>query len=342
MKNKFIIALIISISALSLLSTALADDISVKVNGTLINADVPAMVINDRTVVPVRAVAEALNCDIEWDDTNKGVNIYRNNSLYMMWLEHNTAFKISPTSIENYYDMDTPPVVINDRTMLPLRALGELLGAQVNWDQQTLTASVDLDLGTLEENTGYAQNLMEYEKAMFSMYDAYNDYVHGTSNTVEAQIILNDGRMIKLELYPDIAPQTTSNFISLAQSGFYKGLTFHRVIKDFMIQGGGYDEYGVQKSAQSISGEFLANGYFNLITHDEGVISMARTQYDFDSASSQFFITHQKSHSLDGDYAAFGKVTDGMDVVDEIASVTTDANDKPLDNIVIEDIIIIE
>lgn len=338
MRKKLILAAVLAVSAVFCSLTALADDITVEVNGTKITSDVPAMVINDRTVVPVRAVSEALNCDIEWDDASKGVNIYRDNFLYMMWLERPTAFKLSPVAIEDYYDMDTPPVVINDRTMLPLRALGELLGAEVGWDQDTLTASVRLDIDINEDNDGYAEKLMSYEQSMYDMYDAYDAYVHGRSNVKRAVIALEDGRSIELELYPDIAPRTVANFEKLASEGFYNGLIFHRVIENFMIQGGGLNASGTQQQADTIYGEFVSNGYPNFIKHERGVVSMARTMQSADSASSQFFIMHMDTESLNGDYAAFGKVTSGLDVVDEIAGAETDSSDRPLSDIVISSV----
>ena len=128
---------------------------------------------------------------------------------------------------------------------------------------------------------------------------------------------------ITLELYPDKAPETVRNFLSLVESGFYNGLIFHRVIRGFMIQGGGMTKEFGEKPADSIRGEFIANGFMaNDIKHKRGVISMARTS-DPDSASSQFFIMHDDAPHLDAQYAAFGKVTDGMDVVDKIANVRT-------------------
>ena len=132
---------------------------------------------------------------------------------------------------------------------------------------------------------------------------------------------------IKLELDADIAPITVTNFINLVNDKFYDGLTFHRIIDGFMIQGGGYEKDGSRKIASSIKGEFLDNGVKNNISHKRGVISMARTQYNMDSASSEFFITQADSLHLDGSYAAFGYVIDGMDVVDKIAK-----NSKPTDN----------
>ncbi len=143
-----------------------------------------------------------------------------------------------------------------------------------------------------------------------------------------ATIEMEDGKVIKAELYPDVAPISVANFISLAGRGFYNGLIFHRVIKDFMIQGGCPKGNGTGGPGYCIKGEFAANGVNNPIKHERGVLSMARTSIP-DSAGSQFFIVHADSPHLDGQYAAFGKVTEGMDVVDEIANVRVDYNDKP-------------
>ncbi len=143
-----------------------------------------------------------------------------------------------------------------------------------------------------------------------------------------ATIEMESGGVIKAELYPDVAPVSVANFISLANSGFYNGLCFHRVIKGFMIQGGDPKGNGTGGPGYQIKGEFAANGVPNDLKHTAGVLSMARAG-DPDSAGSQFFIVHADSPHLDGQYAAFGKVTEGMDVVDEIASVRVDYNDKP-------------
>ncbi len=143
-----------------------------------------------------------------------------------------------------------------------------------------------------------------------------------------ATIEMEDGKVIKAELFPDIAPISVANFISLANKGFYNGLIFHRVIKDFMIQGGCPKGNGTGGPGYCIKGEFAANGVANPLKHERGVLSMARTSIP-DSAGSQFFIVHADSPHLDGQYAAFGKVTEGMDVVDEIANVRVDYNDKP-------------
>ena len=141
-------------------------------------------------------------------------------------------------------------------------------------------------------------------------------------------IEMEDGGVIKAELYPDIAPQSVYNFISLANSGYYDGLIFHRCIYGFMIQGGCPLGNGTGGPGWNIKGEFAANGVNNPIKHVRGVISMARSMNP-NSAGSQFFIMHKDAPHLDGQYAAFGKVVAGMDVVDKIASVPTDWNDKP-------------
>lgn len=148
-------------------------------------------------------------------------------------------------------------------------------------------------------------------------------------------IEMERGDRIKIELYPDIAPNTVNNFISLVSRGFYDGLTFHRIIEGFMIQGGDPDGNGTGGPDYCIPGEFSTNGFENNLKHSAGVLSMARAQ-DPDSAGSQFFIMHKDSPHLDGAYAAFGKVTEGMDIVDKIAACGTDWNDAPLAPVVMK------
>ncbi len=167
-------------------------------------------------------------------------------------------------------------------------------------------------------------------------YDMENQRV------INGEIVIKDMGTIKIELYPDIAPITVQNFVDLAKSGFYEGIIFHRVIAGFMIQGGDPDGNGTGGSGKYIKGEFRENGVDNPLSHMRGVLSMARRSYPYDSASSQFFIMHADGTYLDGSYAAFGRVTDGMDVVDAIAATPTDGNDKPLTDIVIERIEIFE
>lgn len=147
-------------------------------------------------------------------------------------------------------------------------------------------------------------------------------------------ITMKNGDVIKAELYPEIAPISVNNFISLIQKHFYDGLIFHRVINGFMIQGGCPDGTGMGGPGYSIKGEFASNGVKNDLKHTEGVLSMARAMHP-DSAGSQFFIMHKTSPHLDGSYAAFGKVIEGMDVVNKIATTRTDYSDRPLEKQVI-------
>lgn len=146
---------------------------------------------------------------------------------------------------------------------------------------------------------------------------------------INIKITMENGKTMEAELYPEVAPITVENFVSLIEDKFFDGLIFHRVISGFMIQGGDPTGTGMGGSKKTIKGEFLANGVVNDLKHTKGVLSMARTM-DPDSASSQFFIMHLDSPHLDGQYAAFGKVIKGIEVVDEIASVETDYRDKPL------------
>lgn len=154
-------------------------------------------------------------------------------------------------------------------------------------------------------------------------------------------ITMQNGDKMTLELYPEIAPITVENFVSLAKKGFYDGLIFHRVIESFMIQGGCPDGTGCGGPGHTIKGEFAANGIKNDLKHTRGVISMARTM-DPNSAGSQFFIMHQDAPHLDGQYAAFGKLTDGFDVLDKIATADTDRYDRPREDQKIKTVIVEE
>ena len=167
----------------------------------------------------------------------------------------------------------------------------------------------------------------EDNKAAFAALETVEYSVKNEEDPV-AVITMDSGSTIIVELYPDVAPNTVANFIELANDGFYDGLIFHRVISGFMIQGGDPNGNGTGGPGYTINGEFTANGFENLLSHDRGVISMARSTA-YNSAGSQFFIMHADYPSLDGQYAAFGKVVYGMDTVDAIASVKTDANNKP-------------
>ena len=158
-----------------------------------------------------------------------------------------------------------------------------------------------------------------------------------SKENLKAVITMDNGDIIELELYPEIAPVTVSNFKYLADKGFYNGLIFHRVIEGFMIQGGCPEGRGTGGPGYNIKGEFAANGVSNNLKHERGVISMARAMAP-DSAGSQFFIMHEDAPHLDGQYAAFGKVTSGIEAVDRIAKSDVNFSDKPLTDIVIKSI----
>ena len=149
------------------------------------------------------------------------------------------------------------------------------------------------------------------------------------------RITMDSGKTIRLELYPEIAPITVENFLDLVNKGFYNGLTFHRIIPGFMIQGGDPSGNGTGGPGYNIKGEFKSNGVNNTMKHERGVISMARA-FDPNSAGSQFFIMHKDAPHLDGEYAAFGKVIEGLETVDEIASVETGFQDAPVKKVVME------
>lgn len=148
---------------------------------------------------------------------------------------------------------------------------------------------------------------------------------------INIRITMDNGKQMEAELYPDVAPITVENFVNLVKQNFYDGLIFHRVIENFMIQGGDPTGTGMSGSENKIKGEFLANGVVNNLKHTRGVLSMARSM-DPNSASSQFFIMHKDAPHLDGQYAAFGKITKGIEVVDEIATTQTDMRDKPIED----------
>ncbi len=196
-----------------------------------------------------------------------------------------------------------------------------------NPEEQTETPKSEVDL---EEES---ENLPKVDVTTLEYYSYLND------SNPEIIISYKDFGDIKIQLFPDVAPNTVNNFIELVQNGFYSEIIMHRVIEDFMIQGGDPDGVGTGGSENQIPGEFSANGYENTLPHYRGVISMARSTM-MDSASSQFFIVHQDSLFLDGNYAGFGAMTAGFEVLDEIASVMTRSTDKPFEDVVIEKITI--
>ena len=169
----------------------------------------------------------------------------------------------------------------------------------------------------------------------YAFSETETDYVRLKVVTKKDDKITALGEIV-VKLEPDVAPITVANFKKLVGEGFYDGLIFHRVINNFMIQGGDPKGTGMGGSDENIKGEFASNGVENNISHKRGVISMARNGYDMDSASSQFFIVHKDSTYLDGDYAAFGAVVYGIETVDAVAVVQTNANDKPYNPVVIE------
>lgn len=339
MKKLMILSAVAVVAAMGITASA----VNVEVNGTRLDTD--AVIVNDRTLVPLRAVANALNCGVGWNEQTKGISLYSTDnetqsSLITCWIGKENAFKLKNLGFEKSYKMETVPQIIDDRTYVPLRAVSELMGADVSWNGETSTAVVtgEMPVGATDEEAQLCRNV---ETGLFVMYDAYSTYAQGKADTVKAEIELADGGIIALDLYKNIAPLSVANFVKLADEKFYDGLTFHRVINGFMIQGGGYDDKGEYKSAENITGEFFANGWMNFISHEPGIISMARAN-DPNSGSSQFFIVHKNSDFLDGQYAAFGKVTSGMEYVDKIAAVETDSSDKPLENVVIKTIRITE
>ena len=179
---------------------------------------------------------------------------------------------------------------------------------------------------TNESSEQTTEDLLTFEEEKTTFYDNYPEVSDNPIATIE----LSTGETIQIELYPNTAPNTVANFISLAESGFYDGVIFHRIIEDFMIQGGDPLGNGLGGPDYSIPGEFESNGFDNDLLHEPGVISMARSQSP-DSAGSQFFIMHKKSTHLDGEYAGFGKVIEGMDVVNTLATTETDQNDVPVE-----------
>ncbi len=226
------------------------------------------------------------------------------------------AFGMLKDGFDTLDSIATSPVSINSQSGERSVPVNEIV-----LDYVIITGTYDRDGADAADNTKPAETKSEEE-----LY----------ANPVKVEMSVKDYGKITLEVYPNLAPITVSNFLSLAKSGYYEGSVFHRIIEDFMIQGGEGDD-----SAKSIKGEFSSNGVYNPLKHDRGVISMARTNVP-DSASSQFFIMHKAAPHLDGQYAAFGKVIEGIEVVDEIAVVDTNASDAPYDEIVIEYVKVLE
>lgn len=267
-------------------------DITVILDGTTLDFDVAPQLVNDRTMVPMRAIFEALGASVSWDGDNRKITSVKGDKTVEMTID-DYIMNVNGTQIK----LDSAPFIAEgDRTLVPARAVAESFNADVSWIGDSKTVLI--------------------------LNDAKN-------SLVKAKIKISGYGDIDLALFGNVAPITVENFKSLANSGFYSGLIFHRVIKGFMIQGGGYNINFGEKDVQMIKGEFASNGINNGLKHTRGVISMARQGQDHDnviakdSASSQFFIMHEDAPSLDGEYASFGIVTNGMAVVDKIAGVDT-------------------
>ena len=217
-------------------ASAHAADITILVNGEKIQTDTPAVIENGRTLVPLRAISDSLGCDVSWDGENQGITVTDGESLFFTWIGRDYAFKTSATEIEKTSVLDVPPVIMSSRTMVPVRAVSEIFGATVNWDGTTSTVSIDYEKKNVK--AGLAEMFLAYEQSMYKKYDAYKGYADHSGNLVNAEIQLENGGVITLEMYPDIAPVTVANFVKLANEHFYDGLIFNRVISDFMVQGG--------------------------------------------------------------------------------------------------------
>lgn len=207
------------------------------------------------------------------------------------------------TIMVNGQTVEADNILYNGTTYVPLRAVSELLDKEVNFKKETNSVEIN-DMNITDKD-------IQKQNPIVTM-------------------TMENGEQVKIELYPEIAPNTVNNFISLINQGFYNGLNFHRVIPGFMIQGGDPAGNGSGGPGYGIEGEFSKNGIENNLIHTRGILSMARAQNP-NSGGSQFFIVVEDSLSLDGAYAAFGEVIEGMDVVDQIVNVATDINDKPLE-----------
>lgn len=308
---KKLISAVLAAGMMMTASTAVlagSSDITVILDGSTLAFDVEPEIIGDRTVVPMRAIFEALGAEVEWDDSQKMIYATNGETSVNMQI-HNPCMYVNGEEIT----LDQVPIIKDDRTLVPVRAVAESFDADVEWYGDTQTVLI------LSE---------------------------AKDSAVNAEIEIEDYGTISLLLFENVAPQTTANFRRLADSEFYSGLLIHRVINNFMIQGGGYDLRFQEKTSDTIQGEFSSNGIENNLSHTRGVISMARTTQSMDSASSQFFITQADAVYLDGDYAAFGIVTGGMDIVDSIAAVSTGTlpsigmDDIPMNPIKIKSVIV--
>lgn len=282
-----------------------AQTIHISLDGEFLTSPTPPIEKSGTVLVPLRLVSENLGAKVTYHHTTKEISIVSDDTQLNLCIGHTAA-----TDNGAPFSLSHAPEIMNDTAMIPLRFVGERLGCDVSWNASTQTVA----LARLTQDIPY------------------------TSNFPIATMIIKDFGTVTLELYPNLAPQTVANFTALANAKFYDGLTFHRIIQDFMIQGGDPLGTGTGGPGYSIEGEFYANGHTqNLLSHVKGVISMARTN-DPNSAGSQFFITSADSTFLDGQYAGFGRVVSGIDIIDQVAKVSTDERDMPLVPVIIESI----
>lgn len=283
-----------------------ASTIELTLNGKQLTSPISPIIENDITLVPLRLISENLNATVSYNNETKTISITSKDTSIRLTLG-STSVKVN----EEIISLSVAPRSIDGTTMVPLRFISENLDCKVNWDAKNQRITIT-SLNPDEQTT--------------------------TSTLPIATIMIKDYGTITLELYPDLAPNTVNNFIFLANNKFYNGLTFHRIIDDFMIQGGDPLGTGIGGPGYTIAGEFSSNGFStNTLSHTKGIISMARS-YLPDSAGSQFFITSADATYLDGQYAAFGKVLTGLDVLEVLSNVSTNANDAPLNPVIIESI----
>lgn len=295
------INLFIMLSMLLIATTLFAKPIELMIDGQMIQTEVAPMQEAGVTLVPLRVVSEELGAKVDYNAKNKGITVTKGNQIIKL-----TIGSPKVTVGHDARVLDVAPKMISGTTMVPIRFISENLDCKVDWD------AVNKRVVIVSQDVATALPIA----------------------TIKIQGIGE----IKAELYPELAPQTVTNFISLANNKFYDGLSFHRVISDFMIQGGCPLGTGTGGPGYSIPGEFASNGFTtNTLAHTEGVLSMARSGMP-DSAGSQFFIMTSHATHLDGAYAGFGKVIEGMEIVNQIEATETGRNDKPTTPIVIESI----
>ena len=309
--TKKCIALLIPIVFFVLIAySCFANTIQIKLNGNILVTPIAPITQHNTTLVPLRIISENLGAQVNFDQATKQITIEKENQSIVLTLGKRKALV---NNVEQ--TISFPPTIFKNTTMVPLRFVSENLNCHVEWDQKnnliTITSITTSDSSASGEQT----------------------------NTLPIVTLkIKDYGTVTLELYPDMAPNTVNNFISLANSGYYDGLIFHRIISGFMIQGGDPTGTGTSGPGYAIAGEFASNGFTqNTLSHTKGVISMART-LDPDSAGSQFFIMSADGTYLDGQYAAFGKVTSGLDIIEKIQNVKTNSADRPTTDVIIQSI----